>query len=654
MADPLISVLMPTYGQAAFIPRAIRSLQAQTESRWDLHVIDDASPDATGAAVVPFLADPRIHYRRRADNGGVGLALNEGLDASTAPFIAYLPSDDVLFPDHLASLRAILDEDAGTVMAVSGVRHHYDRETLETVDGWPQLVQVLHRRVPERWLERTRLVTDDLDRMYWRRVRRHGGVRTSGQVTAEWVHHPGQLTELVREPIGGINPFRAHFRIDHPLRFRTSVGDPIDEVAHFRAFRDRPSTPPAVDGLRILLVGELSYNPERILALEERGHRLWGLWTPQPAWYTMVGLVPFGHVTELPGARGDWAAAIRRLAPDVIYGLLNWHAVPFAAEVRRAVPDIPFVWHFKEGPFICRERGTWGDLLELTERSHALVHSSQEMADWFATFAPSAADPARSLVLDGDLPKADWFVGARHSRRLSEDDGEIHTVVPGRPIGLHPEDVAALAANGIHLHFHGRFTHGQWREWIDRTRPMAKGHLHLHPTVGQERWTQEFSRYDAGWLHVFRSRNGGDLTRAVWDDLNLPARMATLAAAGLPMIQRDNHGATVAIQSVGRELGVGLFFEDYEDLAAQLRDEATMASLRSNVATHAPTFTFDAHADRLLDLFSRAIADASRGRAPRHRPARTRLSLERQARAGVSGASRGPGIIAPPSLPHVD
>jgi hypothetical protein len=638
--DPLISVLMPTYGQAAFIARAIRSLQAQTESRWELHVIDDASRDATAAAVTPFLEDPRIHYRRRPVNGGVGVALNEGLDASMAPYIAYLPSDDILFPDHLASLHEILDADAEAVMAVSGVRHHYDRETVDTVDGWPQLVQVLHRRVPERWLERTELVTDDLDLMYWGRVRPHGAVRTSGRVTAEWVHHPDQLTALVREPIGGINPFRARFRIGHPLRFQTSVGDPIDEVAHFQALRDRPPTPPALDGLRILLVGELSYNPERILALEERGHRLWGLWTPDPYWYTMVGPVPFGHVTELPDAAGDWAGAIRRLAPDVIYGLLNWQAVPFAAEVRRAVPEIPFVWHFKEGPFICRERGTWGDLLELTERSHAVVHSSREMADWFATFVPGADDPDRSLVLDGDLPKADWFAGAPHSRRLSEDDGEVHTVVPGRPIGLHPEDVAALAANRIHLHFYGRFTHGQWREWIERTRPMAKGYLHLHPSVAQDRWTEEFSRYDAGWLHVFRSRNGGDISRAVWDDLNLPARMATLAAAGLPMIQRDNADATVAIQSVGRDLGVGLFFEEYEDLAAQLRDRAAMTSLRSNLAAQAPSFTFDAHVDGLIDLFRRAIADAGHEPGQRHPAVMRKPAIEARARPAERAVTR--------------
>ena len=610
---PRVTVLMPTHGHAVFIARAIRSLLAQTEERWELLVIDDASPDETPGVVSPFLADPRIRYIRRAANGGVGAALNDGLDETDAPFVAYLPSDDLLYPEHLATLLAELDAAPDAVMAVSGVRHHYNREATDTVDGWPQLVQVMHRRVPDRWVDRVRLVSDDLDRLYWRRVRRHGAVRWTGRVTAEWVHHPDQLTHLIREPIGGINPFRQRYRIQDPLRFRTSVGDPIDEVARYRRFRARPPTPMASDGLRILVVGELSYNPERILALEERGHRLWGLWTPDPHWYTMVGPVPFGHITELPGAERDWAAAVRKLAPDVIYGLLNWHAVPFAAEVRRRFPDIPFVWHFKEGPFICRERGTWGDLLELTGRSHGVVHSSTEMADWFASFVPGAADPARSLVLDGDLPRADWFQDASPSRRLSLDDGEIHTVVPGRPIGLHPEDVAELAANGIHLHFHGRFTHGQWREWIDRTRGMAKGHLHLHPTVGQERWTEVFSRYDAGWLHVFRSKNGGDLTRADWDDLNLPARMATLAAAGLPMIQRDNTGHTVAIQTTGRELGVGLFFDDYAHLAAQLRDEVGMARLRGNVARHQSTFTFDAHADRLLDFF-RAVIDGTGAR----------------------------------------
>jgi hypothetical protein len=641
---PLISVIMPTHGQAAFLPGAVASLVAQTEPRWQLWIVDDGADDETRAAIEPFLADPRVRCRRHDANAGVGAALNTGLDAATAPFVAYLPSDDVFHRDHLASLLAAIGEDDGIVMAVGGVRHHYNRETLETVDGWPQLVQVLHRRVPERWIERTELVSDDLDRLYWNRLREHGEVAWTGRVTCEWMDHPAQLTKLVREPLGGINPFRQRYGIRHPLRFRTTTGDAIDEVETYARFRDRPGTPRAADGLDILLVGELSYNAERILALEERGHRLRGLWTPDPAWYTTVGPVPFGHVDDV---EGDWVRALRERPPDVIYGLLNWHAVPFAAEVRRRLPEIPFVWHFKEGPFICRDRGTWPDLVELTARADGVIHSSDEMADWFGTVVPGAADPARSLVLDGDLPKADWFAGVPFSERLSSRDGEIHTVVPGRPIGLHPEDVAALAGEGIHLHFHGTFTHGQWREWIEKCRRLAPDHLHLHDTTPTRDWVKVFSRYDAGWLHVFRSTNRGDIAAASWDDLNLPARMATLAAAGLPMIQARNDGSTVAIQSVGQRLGIGLFHETAEDLGATLRDDARMAALRRNVAEHRADFTFDAHADRLVAFLRRAIAARGAGRLARARTAATpspaaRSISARPASPQVRGATLPP------------
>lgn len=38
--------------------------------------------------------------------------------------------------------------------------------------------------------------------------------------------------------------------------------------------------------------------------------------------------------------------------------------------------------------------------------------------------------------------------------------------------------------------------------------------------VDQASWVREFSRYDAGWLHAFQNRNGGEIRRADWDDLN--------------------------------------------------------------------------------------------------------------------------------------
>jgi hypothetical protein len=270
------------------------------------------------------------------------------------------------------------------------------------------------------------------------------------------------------------------------------------------------------------------------------------------------------------------------------------------------------VWHYKEGPFISLEKGDWADLVELTARADGVVHSSAEMRDWFGTIVPNAADPDRTIVLDGDLPKADWF-DAPFTPRLSGRDGEVHTVVPGRPIGLHPETVADLAAQRVHLHFYGDFTHGQWRSWTERTARLAPGHLHLHPTVDQSGWVRELSRYDAGWLHVFRSGNGGEIRRADWDDLNIPARMATLAAAGLPMLQRANPDAIVATQSLARALGVSVFFDEIAEVGDRLRDREAMALTRAAVLRNRAQFTFDAHADRLV-AFLRATIDRASGR----------------------------------------
>lgn len=602
-----VGIVMPTFRQAAFLPRALDGLFAQTFSDWELVVVDDGSPDATYDAVAPFLDDPRLRYHRLDRNRGLGHALNVGLDLLRADLIAYLPSDDVYHADHLASLVARLEAAPDAVLAFSGVRHSYNRFASGRIAGEPlQLVQVLHRRTPDRWLERDELTTDDLDRMLWHALRRRGGGVGTDRVSCEWVDHPGQRHKLIREgETGGLNAYRSYHAVGQPLRFHSSVGNRIDEVAHYRRFRDRPAPPPAADGLKILLVGELAYNPERLLALAERGHRLFGLWTPTPAGFNTVGPLPFGGIEDLP--RLGWRDAVRRLKPDVIYALLNWQTVPWAHHVLAENPGVPFVWHFKEGPFICLQKGTWPLLAELHTRADGRIYASPELGDWFAAALPDAAERP-TLALDGDLPKREWF-DAPFSRRLSETDGEVHTVVPGRPIGLYPETVGALAAQGIHLHFYGDATQHLWRAWIEQTRRLAPRHLHLHPQVDQDGWVAEFSKYDAGWLHAFASENGGELRRANWDDLNYPARLATLAAAGLPMIQRDNTGAVVATQTLARELDIGVFFAEIADLGARLRDVPRMTTLGDNVRHHRARFTFDHHADRLVAFF-RAVIDA--------------------------------------------
>jgi len=611
---PRVSVLMPTFNQAQFICRALESLINQTMTQWELVIVDDGSPDNTRQLVEPYLADSRIHYHRLASNQGLGAALNHALTWTAVPLIAYLPSDDIYYRGHLASLIDLLDTHTEAVLAYSGVRHEWwvpgtrqyaNKSSLGLVEGHPlQLVQVMHRHTDDRWIERDELVTDDLDRMFWAKLRDRGEFVGTNQISCQWVSHPEQRHKVIQEPAGGINPYRSRYHAKHPLRFHASTGDPIDEVEHYRRFREREDTPLAADGLKILFVGELSFNPERVLALEERGHKLYGLWSSNVQWLNTIGPLPFGHVEDLP--QEGWREAVQRLKPDVIYALLNWNTVPFAHQVLTNNPGIPFVWHFKEGPFDCIVNGTWSQLLDLYTLSDGQIYGNPETRDWFRSVSPNIIDNGHSFVLDGDLPKRDWFTLER-SPRLSEIDGKIHTVLPGGPEGLHPSTVAQLAQLDIHLHSYGDFHRGYFGSWVKEVQQVAPNHLHLHPRVGHLHWVSELSKYDAGWLHIFKSENAGDLHQANWRDLNYPARMPTLVSAGVPLIQFDNAGTIVAIQSLARKLDIGIFYKDIEQLGEQLHNKERMARLQNNVWHQREKFTFDYYADSLIDFFRQAI-----------------------------------------------
>ena len=563
---PGVSVLMPTYGQAAFIPRAVASLWAQTFEEWELIIVDDGSPDDTAATVAGLPRDERIRYRCLPDNSGLGHALNVGLDHTAADLVAYLPSDDVLHRDHLETLIELLG--GGAVLAYSGRRP----------PGWDlQLVQLMHRRTEDRWIERPELESDDLERLFLSALRRRGPVVGTERVTCEWTQHPRQRHRAILEGLdGGLNVFRHRYGVATPLRFAPSDGAFTDEVVRYGRWRARPPPPRAPDGLRILLAGELAYNPDRIVAFEERGHELLGLWAEEPLHFNTVGPLPFGHVRELP--RRGRQAAVRAARPDVVYALLNWRALPLAHQVMSAGLGIRFVFHFKEAPQRCIVRGEWAMLAEVVRRADACVFTSEEERRWFHAALPDL-DPARTHAIDGDLPKREWLEG-EPSPRLSNRDGAVHTVLVGRPYGWTEDLRDGLRDRGIRVHFHAG-----------------------PDSVVPEDWVRVLSRYDAGWMHPTRAANGGDLRAARWDDLNLPSRMPTLLAAGLPLIvPRPPRGSVHAVERVARASGAGVLYDDLDELAAVLADHTRMEAYRSAAWRIRESFTFDAHVDRLIEI----------------------------------------------------
>ena len=118
MPEPLVTVIIATYNRASIVPRAVRSVQAQTRRDWKLLVVDDASPDDTESAIRSF-EDDRIHYIRASENGGASRARNIGLDRAQGRYIAFLDDDDEWLPKKLErQIQAVESSDLERVGAV--------------------------------------------------------------------------------------------------------------------------------------------------------------------------------------------------------------------------------------------------------------------------------------------------------------------------------------------------------------------------------------------------------------------------------------------------------------------------------------------------------------------------------------------------------
>lgn len=99
--NPLVSVIIPAFNQAQFLPDALDSLLAQTYPEWDCHIVDDGSTDNTAAIAQQYThKDPRFHYIFQ-QNKGLSGARNTGLRNARGELIQFLDADDILEPEKI-------------------------------------------------------------------------------------------------------------------------------------------------------------------------------------------------------------------------------------------------------------------------------------------------------------------------------------------------------------------------------------------------------------------------------------------------------------------------------------------------------------------------------------------------------------------------
>lgn len=108
MSPPLVSIVMVTCNQAATLPEALSSLQAQTlpPDRWERIVIDDGSTDETQEILSRQSDWLRVI---RQPNQGLPASCNAGLQSARGKYLARIDSDDLATPDWLERMATVLE-----------------------------------------------------------------------------------------------------------------------------------------------------------------------------------------------------------------------------------------------------------------------------------------------------------------------------------------------------------------------------------------------------------------------------------------------------------------------------------------------------------------------------------------------------------------
>jgi len=122
---PMVSVVIPCYNQARFLPEAVESVVQQTFADWEAIVVNDGSPDATSAVCRELAArwPERLVRGVEKRNGGLADARNAGIAVARGKYILPLDADDKLHPLMLAKTVALLEACPEVAIAYTDTVH---------------------------------------------------------------------------------------------------------------------------------------------------------------------------------------------------------------------------------------------------------------------------------------------------------------------------------------------------------------------------------------------------------------------------------------------------------------------------------------------------------------------------------------------------
>lgn len=232
---------MPCYNAAETVDAAIETIIAQTFDAWELIAVDDGSMDETLARLRAWQARDERVVPVAIAHGGIIEALNAGMAACQAPYIARMDSDDVSFPERLAEQVALLEERpelAAVSCLVEGFPHDQLRQGFLIYIEWLNSLITEEDIAREIFIESPMAHPSVMMRREW--VERLGGYQEHGwpedydlwlrmhiagakfakvpRVLLRWREHAARLTRTdSRYSVENFLRAKAHYLLQGPL-----------------------------------------------------------------------------------------------------------------------------------------------------------------------------------------------------------------------------------------------------------------------------------------------------------------------------------------------------------------------------------------------------------------------------------------------------
>jgi glycosyltransferase involved in cell wall biosynthesis len=123
LSEPWLSVIMPTYNGAAYLPATLASIECQKDDQIEIIAVDDGSSDATLRILRDAASWLPLHIFPRPRVGNWVANSNHGLARSRGHYVCFLHQDDLWLPGRLRTLRRFVEREPQAALYLSASRY---------------------------------------------------------------------------------------------------------------------------------------------------------------------------------------------------------------------------------------------------------------------------------------------------------------------------------------------------------------------------------------------------------------------------------------------------------------------------------------------------------------------------------------------------